>query len=50
MACRKKAAKQFVLPKAPVRRADDGRARLAQLGIEELDVYAGVPWAREVTS
>ncbi len=28
-------------------RADEVRARLAQLGIEEQDVTAAVPWARE---
>ena len=44
---RKKAENGITLPKTAVRRADEVRTRLRQLGIEEQDVTAAVSWARE---
>jgi hypothetical protein len=50
MTAKKKAEKRITIPKAPVHRADDVRARLTQVGIDERDVTAAVSWARKVTS
>jgi hypothetical protein len=50
MTDRKKSEKQITLPTAPVGRADDVRARLAKIGIDERDVTAAVLWAREIAS
>jgi hypothetical protein len=50
MEARKKTEKRVALPKAPARRADEVRIRLAKLGIDERDVAAAVSWARKVTS
>jgi hypothetical protein len=50
MTGKKKVEKRISLAKAPVRRADGVRARLARLGIGERDVTAAVSRARKVTS
>jgi hypothetical protein len=50
MTARKKAEKPLTLPHSPARPANEVRARLAKLGIDERDVAAAVLWARKVTS
>ncbi len=46
----KKAEKRVTVAEAAVRRTDDVRIRLAQIGIDERQVNAAVSWARKVTS
>jgi hypothetical protein len=47
MPTKKMADKRVTLAKVPVSRADEVRARLAKIGIDERDVAAAVSWARE---
>jgi hypothetical protein len=49
MTPRKKAEKRITIPRMP-NRADDVRARLAQIGIDESDITAAVSWARKFIS
>jgi len=47
MTTKKKAEKRLTPAESPVRLADEVRARLAELGIDEKDVAAALSWARE---
>jgi hypothetical protein len=50
MTTNRKAEKLVTLAEASASRADEVRARLAEIGIDKRDVTAAVLWAREIAS